>query len=884
MTLVHSFPGTEPATLEEVGGKGLSLIRMTESGFPVPPGVVLTASFFAPWLEEIQASAAWAAVAESPREKWGTLCDDLKQLCTALSPTERQQQALEQVRKELAQPGDRALFAVRSSSPEEDLASASFAGGYETRLGVRLEDLEDALRHCFAGSFDERVLVYKQEHGFDVLAPRFAVVVQRQIDSEVAGVGFSLNLRTNDYDEAVIAANWGLGESVVAGRVSPDHFVVDKVAGRVLEKKLGTKEVSVWLGPNGGTVEREDHRVAELSLDDAQLGELTDAMCRIEALYDEPIDIEWAYAGGRLHVLQARPITTHVPLPPEMLTKPGERRHLYLDAALQDGLTINGPISPMGLDWMEDATSCFVEPYIGAVDLNPPPQHGLMFFAGARTYANLSNTMWLRSAKSMAKEASYLNALMGEVLANVDEKQYRSIPKPSYLRFWRLRWLPKALWHSRSFLWNTLRMMLSPERNYGAYRRTVDAYEVELTKNVDYDLPLAEFRTRYAERMARVVMDFTFPALIAWMILGVFVLDFAFRNASVDVKALVDKLKRGFTGNVVIEMGIALFRLAKLLDRADLDDVAGLGTRIERREMSPEFLEAWDAFLEKYGCRGPLEMDLASPRYADDPALALGQMSFMVVDDEGFDPEVAHLHNVEERRRAYEELVKSSGWLRRRMLRRAHRIIECYAGCRDDPKYHLVLFGHAVRRRLLMEARSLVRDGRLDDPEHVFDLQFQDLEAAAEDPSLDLRALREERTRFLRKLEAQVREFPALIDSRGRILRPPPREERPGELRGLGVSPGVVTGPVKVLHDPREKRVERGDVLVAYTTDPGWTPLFVNAAAVLLEVGGLLQHGAVVAREYGKPCVAGIDGLMTKLEDGQTVEVDGTEGLVRLLT
>lgn len=143
--------------------------------------------------------------------------------------------------------------------------------------------------------------------------------------------------------------------------------------------------------------------------------------------------------------------------------------------------------------------------------------------------------------------------------------------------------------------------------------------------------------------------------------------------------------------------------------------------------------------------------------------------------------------------------------------------------------------------------------------------------------------MREERTRFLKILKAKVTEFPQVIDSRGRILRPALREERPGELIGMPVSPGVVTGPIKVLRSPHDKPINQGDILVAYTTDPGWTPLFVNAAAIVLEIGGTLQHGAVVAREYGKPCVVGIDRVMAKLHDGQMVEVDGTSGVIRLL-
>ena len=313
---------------------------------------MLTTKFFAPWFDEVQASATWTALADATPNQWATVCTELQGLCPALTLTATQQHALADPRDHLAGLGDDLLFAVRSSSPEEDLAAASFAGAYETRLGVRLADLEEAARRCFASSLDSRVFAYKRARGFDMLSPRIAVVVQRQINSEVAGVGFSLNPLTNDYDEAVIDASWGLGESVVAGRASPDHFVIDKVSGKVVDEKIGAKQVSIWLGREGGTVEREGYRSTDLTLSAAQFAELTSVLCRIEELYGYPTDIEWAYADGQLYVLQARPITTHVPLPPEMATKPGERRRLYADAALSQGVTINAPISPLGLAWI----------------------------------------------------------------------------------------------------------------------------------------------------------------------------------------------------------------------------------------------------------------------------------------------------------------------------------------------------------------------------------------------------------------------------------------------------------------------------------------------------------------------------------------------------
>ncbi len=743
-------------------------------------------------------------------------------------------------------------------------------------------DLEAAVRRCFASSLDERVLIYKAERGFDVFSPHIAVIVQQQIDSEVAGVGFSLNPLTNDYDEAVIDANWGQGESVVAGLATPDHYVVDKVDRTVIAKTLGAKQRSVWLAPNGGTEERTDHRSDEFTLGDDQVLELTDLMCQIESLYDKPMDIEWAYAGDQLYVLQARPVTAFFPLAPEMQTRPGERRRLYLDGALSEGLTINGPISPMGESWMDDVMAEILETYIGKSGFDTSPEYGAMFNAGSRPYANLSEIMWIVSPKQMGAQASIMNALMGEILTSVDKERYLTAQRPAYLRFWMVRWLPKYLWSIRTLVWTALKGLLRPEHTYAVYKKRVDAWEAEMA-HIDYELPLAEFRARYMKRFMPLFLGVTLPAILTFMIGGLMAVDRVFKKAPDDVKKESRKLQRGFTNNVVVEMGIKLYRLAKLLERSDFDDLDELKARIEDRRMHMEFLDAWDAFMDQYGYRGPLEMDLASPRYGDDPTLVLRQMSYMSVDDSSFDPEVAHEFNIAERRRAYEVLMSSAGWLRRRKLRRLNRIIELFAGTRDNPKHHLVMVNHATRKRVLIEAVKLVESGRLDAAEHVFDLTFDDLEMADADPSLDLRQVREERTRFLKVLKDQVRQFPQVIDSRGRILRPPPRQEKPGEMSGMAVSPGVVSGPVKVMHDPHEKPVEKGDVLVAYTTDPGWTPLFANASAVLLEVGGILQHGAVVAREYGKPCVAGIDGLMTRLEDGQMVEVDGTAGVVRTL-
>ncbi len=875
--LILPFPGTAQSHRVDVGTKAASLIRMSDAGLPVPAGVVLTSSFFAPWFGAMEDWPLWTRLIQATPDAWPPLCSELRELAGALPLTVAQGDALDDLLHQLVARNGEARFAVRSSSPEEDLASASFAGIYETRLGVRADQLEQAIRHCFSSSLDIRVFSYRKERGFDLSSPRFAAIVQRQIDSETAGIGFSINPLTNDYDEAVFDANWGLGTSVVDGRVTPDHFVVNRVRREVVEETRGDKRLSVWLDRHDGTAERRDYRAADRALTDAQLRELCDVTCRIEMLYDAPVDIEWAYAEGKLHILQARPVTRYVPLPPEMVTPPGERRRLYADAALSKGMTTNEPISPLGLDNMERMFSAVLEYWVGPFKRDVPPEQTLFFFAGARMYMNTTNLMWLASPSMLSKSSAPSDALMAEIISVVDAKEYRALVRPPWISF-RLPFVAvRMLWRSRGFLWNTLRTIASPESQYRRYLQQVDALDAEMRAAVDDGLPLDEVQRGYSVRLVRV-----FDGLMAVLVVGILSPELVIRRKSVEARELADKLRRGVKGDVVVEMGIALHRLAGMLDRSEFEDLGRLVAKVQRRALSAEFLSAWDEFVTRFGCRGPMEMDLASPRYADDPLLALRQMSFMAIDG-GFDPEAAHQRHIEERQEAYEELMRRSGPLRRALLRRIHRLNELFAGTRDTPKQLIVLGNYALRRRALRQGELLTEQGRLDAAEHVFDLTFDDLRTASEDSTLDLRALREERTRFLRKLRAHVRSFPPVIDSRGRILRPPPKKDTPGLLSGMPVSAGVVTGRVKVLHRADEKPVEKGDVLVAYVTDPGWTPLFMNAAAIVLEVGGVLQHGAVVAREYGKPCVVGIDRAVTRLRDGQLVEVDGTRGTVRLL-
>ena len=879
--LLVTFPGGEPAAACRVGAKAASLIEMAAAGLPVPRGGVLTTAFFAPLCERLQQTAAWRALAASGSDRWSGLCEEVQAAAVAVPFPAAHREALERVWQLLTEEFPGELLAVRSSSPDEDRVDASFAGCYQTRLGVTGDDLEQAVRACLAACFDARVLHYKKERGFDPFSSQLAVIVQRQLDARIAGVGFSLNPETNDYDEAVVEANWGLGESVVGGLSEPDHYVVDKVDRQIRARQRGGKRISIWLDARGGTYRREGHRPDEWTLSETRLSQLVTMICRVEELFGQPVDIEWCYSGDRPHLLQARPITTYVPLAPEMRTRPGERRRLYLDAGLAEGLASNAPLSPLGLDALREWLTGLSAAYGVPIDPDTPPEDALVLLRGCRTYLEMSNALRIPGHLQAFQKYDYMDTLLAETLAHIEIDTYRAVARPPWLRLAALGRLPRLLWELRQITWNTCWALLCPGRAADRYRRQREALEQALGEYNAGQLTLQAFREA-AIPLTRRALDVTFGPVSAFF--GALnALEWVVRPNSPEAREWCEDLKRGCPGNVVVEMGIAMARLAQTLQRSDFEDLPALAERLAQRQLPETFLSAWSAFLDRFGPRGPFEMDVASPRYGDDPQLLLRQLASMPGCESGFDPAAAQQRQIDARQRAFTELMRGAGPVRRLLLRRVHRILDLFAGSRDDVKHYLVHLNYPLRRRLLRQGRRWTDDGRLDHPDEIFDLTLSDVEKGVSDNTLELRAVARERSHFRRQLERQVAQFPHLIDSRGRILRPPVGDRTPGELRGKAISPGTAAGPVKLLHRPDDKRIDAGDILVAYTTDPGWTPLFASAAAVVLEVGGMLQHGAVVAREYGKPCVAGIEDVMNRLKEGQRVEVDGSQGVVRLL-
>ena len=879
MRLAFSLDTKETPELFEVGGKGLSLILMSQQGWPVPPGFVLTAAFFKTWLELVENSTEWKIVLQSGLGDLKRNCDVVKKMAMGFKLDDQQKVVLTKSLESLKTDDQPLFLAIRSSSPEEDLEGASFAGGYETSLGVKESTLEQALLRSFASCLDERIYVYKKEHGFAVDKPSIAIVVEKQIAADTSGVGFSLNPLNNCYDETVINGNFGLGESVVSGLVTPDSFVVDKVSMKILEKEVGKKETSIWLKPDGGTKKQASPNRSKISLTDEEVLTLTKIIKEVENFYNKPIDIEWAFSGGKLYILQARPITAYIPLPPIMVTEPGEQKRLYWDATIgKQG--IYEPISVLGSDYFLTIQKRMGRKIWGTGDFFTDIRHGIGGIVEGRIYQNFSNYLKVKPKKTLVRQLRSMDILSANIIEEFDEREY--LPNKISSNVNRIYF--KVIVYNLLPLWRGLWGFIKPSK----YKETYLKEEATLRKGIEAlakkQLTIEEHAWKSIELYARY-LKFSLPTLITSE-LSRALLKLLFKKEKEEIRNRTVYLERAFPDNITIEMGMAMYELAHYPDIEKISTAEEFVDKLNKKALSKEFQEAWKRFMDRFGFRSPRELDIATPAYSEKPAEFFGRLNIIAGDtDPELSPQAIFKKSKTEREETYEKLSKVArkrGWLKGKLFKKFYDSLVAFGGYREIHKYYLILTIDSLRKKILRAAHKLVQRGRLDRMEDVFDLKMDDLQRGLDNPKLDLRAIRKKNTVFFNKIR-HIHNFPTLIDSRGKILRPKKKPTEKGTLTGMPISPGVVAGKVKVLSRPDEKPFLPGEILVAQATDPGWTPLFTNAGGVILEIGGLLQHGSLVAREYGKPCIAGIENATTILKEGQLIEMDGLNGTIRVI-
>ncbi|KAL7441494.1 hypothetical protein ACHAXM_011541 [Skeletonema potamos] len=875
-------PSPSPASpkLSEVGGKALSLIKTSALQFPVPPGFVLSVSFFQPWLEQIKKTEAWKSYTScNPKCVTRDDCDAIKEQCKELNLNADQWKYLRDAVK--AAFGDDAdledtlgTVAVRSSSPEEDLAGTSFAGGYETSLGVTSSGLQDAIIHSFASLFDHRIHLYKIQHGLTTDNPRIAIIVQRQIASDVSGVGFSLNPNNNCFDEIVIAANYGLGESVVSGVVTPDNYVVDRFDSNNLKisKNVAEKTSAIWLNEaSGGTLQESNKSPTEQALTNDQIIEVARMVSDVEEKYFDgsPADIEWAFHNDTLYLLQARPVTAFVPLFPEMLTERGKEKRLYLDIIVMTQ-GFSDPLSTLGLDIWKTFLAR-MKPTMSTEGFD-----GLMFNIHGREYMNVSNIIMMTGGSVLVNKSlrSYDKSL-DRAFASIDLKDYT----PSYVPDGSKGIFGKMIRQLLSTVPNVLRGMYYGKDSMNKYVEETNAL-LEHCHNHCYpeDKPFDEVYDDLTKSYKAVVPQ------VGGIISGLIskgLLHRMFRHCEGSEDNLIN-LSMDLNGNPTSEMGHCMVRLASCPEIQETKKSDEFLKKLKEGSFSQEFTSLYSDYLKRFGCRGVREIDVATPRMSE-------KQDELFATLKGIDIKNNQINNVRERRdKAYQELLSLAKEIGKEKSFVHHAaVMQGVLGYREHPKYMLVVVTDACRRHALQVAKGFVKQGRLENEGQIFSLTMNQISSAQKDESIDLLPLVRENLKPVENV-LHVKNWPVLIDSRGKIIRGK-REitedemKKEGLLIGDPISPGVAKGRAKVLMNPFEKPLEAGEILVARFTEPSWTPLFINAAGVLMEIGGPMQHGAIIAREYGIPCVSGIDNATKLVEDGDLLELDGSSGTVQII-
>mmetsp|Transcript_23724 Transcript_23724/g.37216 ORF Transcript_23724/g.37216 Transcript_23724/m.37216 type:complete len:902 (-) Transcript_23724:202-2907(-) len=880
-----SSPSPSPE-LSEVGGKALSLIKTSELHFPVPPGFVLTVSFFQPWLEQIKQTKAWKSFisrlpTNSDPESNVTKedCDAIKEQCKKiLKLTADQRSYIQDALKATFghdTDGDLGIVAVRSSSPEEDLAGSSFAGGYDTSLGVTSAGLQDAIVDSFASLFDHRIYLYKIQHGMAADTPRIAIIVQRQISSDVSGVGFSLNPNNNCFDEIVISSNFGLGESVVSGIITPDTYVVDSFDPskmEVISKKVAEKSSAIWLDEvSGGTHQESNKSPTAQALTDNQILEVARMVSDVEDKYFDgsPADIEWAFHDNTLYLLQARPVTAYVPLFPEMITERGTEKRLYLDVMVMTQ-GFSDPLSTLGLD-MWKTFLAMMKPTMSTEGFD-----GLMFNIHGREYMNISNMLMMTGGSAMVNSAlrTYDKSL-DRAFDSIDLKDYT----PSYVPSGTKGIFGKSIKQLLTTIPNILRGLYYGKDSMKQYVEDTNAMleHCHIHRYPD-DKPMVEVYDELTKTYEEVVPQV--GGIVSGLISKA-LLHRMFRNCEGSEDNLIN-LSMDLNGNPTSEMGHFMVQLASRREIQETETSEQFLKKLSEGSFSDEFTSLYSDYLKRFGCRGTREIDVATPRMyekQDELFDALKQI----------DAEKNQIINVRERRdKAYQELLSMAREMGKEKTFVHHAsVMQGVLGYREHPKYMLVVVTDACRRHALQVAKDFVKKGRLENAEQIFSLTMDQISRAQKDDEIDLLPLVRANLKPVEEV-SHVKNWPILIDSRGKIIRGKREitEVKEGLLIGDPISPGpgIVRGRAKVLMDPYEKPLETGEILVARFTEPSWTPLFISAGGVLMEIGGPMQHGAIIAREYGIPCVSGIDNATKLVKDGDLLELDGSAGTVQIIS
>ncbi|WP_248960608.1 PEP/pyruvate-binding domain-containing protein [Sphaerisporangium perillae] len=865
--LILGFQDITAGMLPLVGGKAANLGVLTQAGLPVPEGFCLTTEAYRRVAESAGLTDVLDALAHTAPGDTAALAE-LAGRARALVLAAPVPEDIARAVQERAE----GPVAVRSSATAEDLPDASFAGQQDTYLNVVGADpVLDAVHRCWASLWTDRAVAYRAANGIDHGAVHLAVVIQRMVQAEVAGVMFTANPVTGRRHEVVIDASPGLGEAVVSGAVNPDHFVVSP-SKKITKRILGDKLTVVRSIPGGGTEQVRQEAQEGACLTDRQVIALAKLGARVEAHYGSPQDTEWAIdSSGTLWLTQARPITTLYPLP-----EGADGLRVYFCFSLAQGL--HRPITPMGFSAFR-ALAGSVAALAALPTGNWPGGTVPISDPGMRIFGDMTGLVRSRVGRAIVPRVlDVMEARSAVVLRGLFDDPRLSLTQRSLLpalrRILRIAVRYRVPARMVQALWR-------PETSHRRISWGLDRLRDRLALPGD---PTPLQRLDHVERCLGSQVVPLIPNIVPGPFAGFLMLGLAARLLRGRSKpGELPTILRGLPHNVTTEMDLALWSAATRI-RADEAAARALsGPTLPQGDLPPVLREELAGFLDRYGHRAVAEIDLGMPRWSDDPSHVLGVLAnYLRLDDPALAPHAQFARGAREAEEMIGTLARRVGGLRGRIVRFALGRTRQLAGAREMPKYYFIVALGEMRRHLAAVGRELAGRGLLDQAGDVFMLSIAEARAAL--GGADQRDL-VERRRATYERELRRRHIPRVLLSDGTepeaVSAAPPVE---GALTGTPASPGTVTGKARVILDPVGAHLSPGEILVAPSTDPGWTPLFLTAGGLVMEMGGANSHGAVVAREYGIPAVVGVPDATTRVSTGDEITVEGTTGAVILAT
>ncbi|WP_284037362.1 phosphoenolpyruvate synthase [Neobacillus sp. 114] len=864
-SLVLGFQEMEKTQLLLVGGKGVNLGELLKiEGIQVPEGFCVTTVGYQKAIEQnVTYHALLDQLTMLKVEDRDQIAEISRKIRQILMKIEIPSDVAFAVTHYLSQFGEDHAYAVRSSATAEDLPHASFAGQQDTYLNIiGKEAILQHISKCWASLFTDRAVIYRMQNGFDHKQVYLSVIVQRMVFPQASGILFTADPITSNRKLLSIDASFGLGEALVSSLVSADSYKVQEE--KIVNKMIATKKLAIYGRKEGGTETQpiDPGQQKTQTLTDQQILQLARIGRQIEAYFGCPQDIEWCLVDDTFYIVQSRPVTTLFPIPEAN----DQENQVFISVGHQQMMT--DPIKPLGLSFFLLTT--------------PAP----MRKAGGRLFVNVTQQLASPVSRNILLNAmGQHDPLMKDALMNIIERGdfIKSLPNDN-----------KAPSPRRG---NT-DMLAQIENNPSIVSVLINRSQTsieELKQNIKTKsgLDLFDFILEDIQELKKILFDPQSSAVFMSAINASTWINEKM-NEWLGEKNAADILSQSVPNNITSEMGLALLDVAdvirpypEVIDYFEQVKDDNFLDELDKFDGGREARDAFFAFLNKYGMRCAGEIDMTRSRWSEKPTtlipLILGNIR-------NFEPNASNRKFEQGRQEALkkeQELLERlkqlpDGEQKAKETKRMIDLIRNFIGYREYPKYGMINRYFVYKQALLKEAEQLVQNGVIHEKEDIYYLTFEELREVVRTNKLDYQIICKQKDEY--KLYEKLTP-PRVITSDGEILTGKyKRENLPAEaIVGLPVSSGVIEGRARVILNMEDANLEDGNILVTTFTDPSWTPLFVSIKGLVTEVGGLMTHGAVIAREYGLPAVVGVENATKLIKDGQRIRVNGTEGYIEIL-